>query len=92
MNWIKVNDDDNSTLPPMGQIVWIIYGNRYDGGLVVRLGGRGEVEAIDDDTTGWMWGVLDTPYFARNWKPTTYDIEVDGEYDVTHWAALEWPE
>jgi hypothetical protein len=92
VNWIKVNNDDHSTLPPMGQVVWIIYTSGYDGGPVVQLGGRGECEAIDDDTTGWMWGALDSKGFARSWEPKLYDIEIDDDYNVTYWAALQWPE
>jgi hypothetical protein len=86
MNWIKVNDDDHSTLPPMGQVVWIVYTSGYDGGPVMELGGR------DDDGEGWLWGVLDSHGFARNWEPKLYGLEFNDDYNVTHWAALQWPE
>lgn len=87
MKWIKVDQDasDGPTLPPLDQIVWIVYRSDYDGGQVVQLGGR----AMAED--GWLWGVLDSPEFARNWEPRLYGIEMDDDYNVTHWAGIEWP-
>lgn len=87
MNWVKVNNEDNSTLPPLEKIVWIIYTSGYDGGPVIQLGGRG-----DFGSEGWLWGVLDSPEFARGWEPKLYGIEADDDYNVTHWAEIEWPE
>jgi hypothetical protein len=92
MNWIKVDGDDSTTLPPIGEIVWLCYRSGYDGGPVVQLGGRDYVEQVDDDSWAWSWGTLDTAYFARNWEKKLYGLEMDDDYDVTHWAALEWPE
>lgn len=88
MNWIKVNDKDESTLPPLDKIVWIIWLSGYDDGPVIQLGGRG------DFGDGWMWGVLENGRagFARNWEPKLYGIEADDDYRVTHWAEIEWPE
>lgn len=89
MNWIKVVDDDSSTLPPIEQVVWIVFPNGFDGGPVVQLGGRAEVQ--DGESYYWTWGTLDMAYFCRNWEPKVYDFEED-DIHVTHWAALEWPE
>lgn len=86
MKWIKVNDDDASTLPPIDEIVWIIYLSGYDDGQIMQLGGRATAE------DGWLWGVLDSPEFARNWEPKLYGLLLDDDYRVTHWAKLEWPE
>lgn len=83
MNWIKVKDDDESTLPPLEKVVWIVYPSGYDGGPVIQLGGRG-----DFGSEGWIWGVLDSPEFARNWEPKLYGIEVNDDYNVTHWVRL----
>lgn len=85
MNWIKVNDKDKSTLPPLDKIVWIVYTSGFDGGPIIALGGRG------DFGEGWMWGHLDTSYYARNWKQGLFSIEGDDDYPVTHWAEIEWP-
>jgi hypothetical protein len=92
MNWTKVNNNDPSTLPPLEQVVWIIYTSGYDGGPVVQLGGRADVGYVDNDHGNWSWGVLDSAEFARSWEPKLYRFEVDDDYNVTHWAALEWPE
>lgn len=89
MNWIKVNDDDPATLPPMEEVVWIVFPSGYDGGPVVQLGGRGSVD--DGDRYYWTWGTLDTAYFARSWEKKLYDFEED-DIKVTHWAKIEWPD
>lgn len=87
MNWTTVNDKDESTLPPLGKIVFIVYLSDYDSGQVIQLGGRG-----DFGGEGWMWGRCDSDYFCRNWEPKLYAIEADEDYHVTHWAEIEWPE
>lgn len=87
MNWIKVNKQDSSTLPPLDKIVWIVYTSDYDNGPIIQLGGRG-----DFGEEGWLWGRCDSDYFARNWEPKLYGIEADDDYNVTHWAEIEWPE
>lgn len=87
--WHVVDNDDESTLPPIDQVVWIIYLSGYDDGPVIQLGGRTLVD--DLDTYGWDWGTLDGDSFAKNWEPKLYGIDVDDDYRVTHWAALEWP-
>lgn len=89
MKWVKVKDDDSTTLPPMEQVVWIVYTSDYDGGPVIQLGGRGEIN--DGENYYWTWGTLDTAYFARNWEKKLYDFE-EGDLNVTHWAEIEWPE
>jgi len=87
MKWIKVADGDATTLPLLEKVVFICYRSGYDGAPVIQLGGRG-----DFGEEGWMWGALDTPYFVRNWEPKLYGFEADDDYDVTHWAEIEWPE
>lgn len=87
MNWIKVNNKDTSTLPPLDKIVWIVYRSGFDDGPIIQLGGRG-----DYGEEGWIWGHLDTDYFARNWDSKVCSIEADDDYDVTYWAEIEWPE
>jgi hypothetical protein len=92
MKWIKVNNVDQSTLPPLEHVVWLCYPNSFDNGPVIQLGGRTDVGYIDSDNGNWSWGVLDTAYFARNWEPKLYRLEIDDDYDVSHWAEIEWPE
>lgn len=87
MNWIKVNNEDASTLPALDKIVWMVYLSDYNDGQIVQLGGRGDFGA-----EGWMWGRCDSDYFARDWEPKLYGIEADDDYRVTHWAEIEWPE
>ena len=90
MNWIEVTDENNlNLLPPIGEIVWIIYLSDYDDGPVVQLGGRDFLASPEE---GWNWGVLDGNCFAKNWEPKLYGLEFDDDYRVTHWAKLEWPE
>lgn len=86
---IAVNDNDESTLPPMDKVVWIYYPSGYDGGSIVQLGGR--TEDGDGERLGWGWGVLDSSYLGRNWEPKLCGLEIDDDYDVTHWAEIEWP-
>jgi len=87
MNWTKVNSDDPSTLPPLEQVVFVCYRSGYNGAPVVQLGGRG-----DFGEEGWMWGMLDTAYFVKDWEPKLYGFEANDDYDVTHWAPIQWPE
>lgn len=83
MKWVKVSE----SLPPLDKIVWIVYPSDYNGSQVIQMGGRG-----DYGSEGWLWGVLDTDYFVRDWEPKLYGIEADDDYRVTHWAEIEWPE
>lgn len=40
MNWIKVDDEDTTTLPPLDKVVWLVYLSDYDDGQVIEMGGR----------------------------------------------------
>lgn len=85
MDWIKVNDKDESTLPPLDKIVHLVYLSDYNDAQVIQLGGR----TLGED--GWLWGVLDSSYFVRDWEPKLYGLEIDDDYRVTYWAEIEWP-
>lgn len=91
MNWIKVepNPSDNNArpenLPPLEQVVHVIYLSGYDNSPVMALGGR------VDGGEGWLWAINDNASgYGRNDRIN--DLTADDEYQVTHWAALEWPE
>lgn len=85
MNWIKVNDEDESTLPPMEKVVHIIYLSDNDDSQVIALGGR------TDDTEGWLWAINENGYGYQ--KHESYnDLTADDDYRVTYWAEIEWPE
>jgi hypothetical protein len=84
VNWIKVNDQDSETLPPMDHVVHVIYLSDYDDGQVIALGGR------VDDSEGWLWALNDNINgFGRDDKQN--DLTADDEYRVTHWAEIKWP-
>lgn len=85
MNWIKVNNEDESTLPPLEKVVTIVYLNNYDDGNIFALGGR------TDDGEGWLWATLnDTRGYRRDHKHVDFIVEDD--YRVTYWAEIQWPE
>lgn len=91
MNWTTVNDNDESTLPPMEKVVFLCYPSGYDGGHVLQVGARCWTEAIDDDTMGWAWHVHERGDLAQNWEFKLIDLEMNDDYQVTHWAEIEWP-
>lgn len=76
--WISVDD----SLPPIDQICWL----RFPNG-VIFMGGRGDFDSED-----WLWGRLyDSPSynpFSGEWHG---DIEMDDDYEVTHWMPLPEP-
>lgn len=85
MNWIKVNNEDAFTLPPLEKVVAIIYLNDYDDSQIFALGGR------TDDGEGWLWAVNSNAYgYSKNEKYN--DLTADDDYRVTHWAEIKWPE
>lgn len=84
MNWIKVNNEDESTLPPLEKVVAIIYLSDNDNGQIFALGGR------VDDGNGPLWAINDFIGYRRN--STSDDLLTDDDYHVTHWAEIEWPE
>ena len=84
MNWIKVNYEDTSTLPPLEKVVPIIFLSNADDRQVFALGGR------VDDGEGWLWAVNNFPSHGKG--DTCHDLSTDDDYRVTHWAEIEWPE
>ncbi len=77
MNWISVKD----RLPPYGLMVLIHYDS------YIGFGSR------EDDTDRWLWGrsygsIVDIAHIDdSNW----HDVEVDDDYQVTHWAFIISP-
>lgn len=88
MSWIKVEPnpfDNDGPLPPIEQVVHIIYLSDYDDSPVMAFGGR------VDGEEGWLWAINDNASgYGKN--DTINDLTADDEYRVTHWAALEWPD
>lgn len=84
MNWIKVNDGDESTLPPLEKVVHIIFLSDFNEGQVIALGGR------TDGGEGWLWAINDSNCLYRS--DSEGDLTTDDDYHVTHWAEIEWPE
>lgn len=84
MNWIKVNNEDEATLPPLEKVVWVIFVNEYNNKQVFALGGR------SDDGEGWLWAINDSRSYTRDQRHS--DLVDDADYRVTHWAEIEWPE
>lgn len=84
MNWIKVNNEDESALPPLEKVVAIIFVNDYNYKQVFALGGRGDVGE------GWAWVINDSRSYTKDQQYS--ELVDDDDYHVTHWAEIQWPE
>lgn len=84
MNWIKVNDRDETTLPPLEKVVAVIWLSGYDDSQVFALGGRVTEDGV------WLWALNQSSDLHRI-SPVA-ELVADDDYRVTHWAEIEWPE
>jgi len=78
MNWIPIEQE----LPEIDQIVWLYRTNTH----TAWVGGRADYEN-DGIYMLWCWG---NTYgsFWHNGKTWTGDIEMDHDYQPTHWMPL----
>jgi len=76
--WIPIEQE----LPDIDQIVWLYNGNTH----TAWVGGRAE-DNSDDEYLFWLWG---NSYgsFWHNGERWTGDIELDDDYQPTHWLPL----
>lgn len=74
--WNTITDE--TTLPPLDEIVWLWDGQR------VWLGGRA------DDGDCWLWGNTYGSVW-HNGKKWDGDLETDDDYKPTHWLRLPNP-
>lgn len=78
MNWIPIEQK----LPEIDQIVWLYNANTY----IPWIGGRAEDDS-DDEHIFWYWGNT----YGSFWHNGVYwsgDIEIDEDYQPTHWMPL----
>lgn len=82
MAWISVE----TRLPKLDTIV-LVCRRRHDGSAIYSFGAR------VDDSEGWCWGVK-AGYgscISIEEEASWNDIEVDDDYQVTHWQTLPKP-
>lgn len=84
MNWIKVNNENEATLPPLEKVVHVIYLNDGDDGQMLATGAR------TDGGEGWLWAINYCYDYARS--DGFAELYTDDDYRVTDWAEIEWPE
>ena len=72
--WVPVSE---SSMPAMGQIVWLWDGQQ------IWIGGR------DDSGDGWLWG---NTYGTIWWQGEDWDGDLEeDDYTPTHWMPLPNP-
>lgn len=84
--------DCKDRLPAINQVVIVCYPSGYDGSPLYAWGARCDGCEDEHGNDAWCWGIGAPTFGISPGMDAGHNgIEVDDDYDVTHWMPLPEP-